>query len=282
MKKLVDKAPIHLVDEAAVDLDLTDDVVEDGEEFQPLTYAELSKGNLLMDSNIDSADFDLEETMFYDGARLEEIDMDLAGLEDYAQAQDESTRKGIQDIGGKPAWGTKTSPIKGDVDPLEIGKMGLDRDAGAEDSYALLRAIGIEEGISEERKSIYRPTVSGTDDVKPHQTKSCKKSHLELSLDAEASEDYSMLPKSSATLSANPTSAPFSLDGKDKAGERYGVDADGNRFPSRFQWWERASSRHALSREIAKKITVMRRSPRMRKLQSKDYWYKPLKEYTDQ
>jgi hypothetical protein len=270
-----------------LDLGSTEDY-EDSEELQPLSVAELSKGNQLIHANTDISDLDIQEAGYHDlDLDPDDAYLDLDEIEDYAQAQNESTRQGIQDIGGKFARGTKANPTKGDLDPLDIETFALDQFAGEEDLIASIRDSGIEEVNFAEweedssAQDILQPELGTAEIQSSSQKKPRKPRQPKSSSKTQVGEDSSIASKPNVTSSPIANAAPFSLDDQDKVDARYGVDSDGNLTPSRFQWWERATSRHAPSRQRAKRNTAVRKSPRVRRLTSKDYWYKPLKLYTE-
>lgn len=274
--------------EAPTDLEFADDV-EDIEEYDLLTAEELAKGPQPDHSAVDSADFDIDAAAISYQSALDAMDSDPADSEEYAPELIKSMKATIQDICGIPVRGTKTNPIKGNWDPVEIDSMAQDREAGAEDSHAILRNSETEEEIYEERvKGSVRPdkqysAVQRDKVEKPRPKKRRKASLVKISPEAEADDGISIssgMNESPSVISAAALTPQGGTEGVLTGSHVVGQHEDNPPF-SRFNWWERATSRHALSRELAKKNTPMRRSPRVHRLQSSDHWYQPLKDYTD-
>lgn len=272
--------------EAPADLEFADDV-EDIEEYDSLTAEELAEGPQLDHSAVESADFDIDAAVISYQSALDAIGSGPADSEEYAPELIESMKATIQDIRGIPVRGTKTNPIKGNWDPVEIDSMAQDREAGAEDSHAILRDSETEEEIYEERvKGSVRPdkqysTVQGDKVEKPRTKKRRKASLLKISPEAEADGGISISSDMNVSPSVHSAAALTPQGGTEGVLAGSHVVGEDNPPLSRFNWWERATSRHALSRELAKRNTPLRRNPRVHRLQSKDHWYQPLKDYTD-
>lgn len=176
-----------------------------------------------------------------------------------------------------------------EADPIEVDEMGMDQIGGGEDQLAFIRDFGIEADRIEEQERQSGPQI---DQQAPplRKTRKAKSGRRDTTRLAEtpgldAPEHARVQPEpdenASVTRSAKPSKPLPSTPSSQERNARYGKDALGNSTPSRFQWWQRATSRDTKSKESAKQVMVMRKSPRARKLQTKDQWYKPLKLYTD-
>ncbi|GHJ88617.1 hypothetical protein NliqN6_5019 [Naganishia liquefaciens] len=259
----------------------------DVEEYESLTAEALAKGPQIDHSAAQGTDFDIIEAMIHNESAIDDVDLGSDDLEDYAPELNVSMRSTIQDIQGIPARGTKTNPIKGNWDPLEIASMAQDREAGAEDSHDILRNFETEETYAE-RDEVTLPLKEQSSSVQTIELKSSrsrrqrKARQLETSSTAGADAyPLNVNAKTKTNTIAGPAKTSTTEDDAVHVGAGLEVMLDQTCALSRFRWWERATSRHALSRTNAKKNTPMRRSPRVQRLNSKHRWYQPLKGYTD-
>ncbi|KAJ9092501.1 hypothetical protein QFC19_008714 [Naganishia cerealis] len=261
--------------------------------FHSLGKEQLSKGPALTLSASEDAYLDATSDFNFadDFVEIDQEDLmrHLQGVEEYAPAQNEAIKQGIKDVGGRPAWGTKGNPLKGDLDPLEVDMMGIDKLAGGEEQSSFFMDIELEEARyavregSERIPGIKQPPhdlAEMNDDVDSLRTPPKKTRFRSRPAKAEGGQ----VPQKELSISQTRLQAVKSMLRSISAEEddaRYGMDGDGNPSYSRFQWWRRATSRHAASFYDAKKVTVQRKALPIHKLSSKDYWYKPLERYTE-
>lgn len=233
---------------------------------------------------------------------------DADNIESYTPAQTDSIKRGIKDVNGRAARGTRDNPLMGDLDPLEVEMMGVDKLAGGEEQVGFVGFFTDEElealMVAERARGGGSGSGDGDgdgeimlDSVAVGKGKVLSSSVLKRTPRAKSrpasntNPHPTALPPPSSTFQPTryPTPPPpspaaalsLSLSSED-TGARYGTDSTGTPTPSRFQWWARATSRHPESLAEAKSVMVMRKSVGVGRLMSGERWFRPVKAYTEQ
>lgn len=254
-----------------------DDVVEEHQPYSQAQLAEEARHRF-------HGDHDIQEfgDHAFDELQLDDIS-ELDDVGEYASEQEASTREEIQAMGGRFQWGTKQNLLKGFEDPMEIGTASLDQDAGGQEAQSVAWDITSQQDEHYAREDVEVPS---TDEAPPavaaaKAKRTPRKSSKSAETVADVTENDSAqktAKKPSTTRRTRKASYPSSLE---ENHARYGMDASGNRTPTRFQWWQRATSRDPRSKQLAQRAMVMRKAPAVRRLTAEEYWYKPLKLYTE-
>lgn len=212
-----------------------------------------------------------------------EGDADDLDFDPLSQEQSESMVRSVEDVRGKFTRGTKANPEKGEFDPQDIYAKETDLLAGGEQATLNLSEMIPDEDREQLRTLTAAKAValnpSPPDQPKPKRRRSVKSA--ETADKGSDSDSASVAPKKPTTTRRTRQAVPLYASLEENS-TRYGMDESGNRTPTRFQWWQRATSRDPRSKEAARRALVTRRAPLVRRLTAQEYWYKPLKLYTEQ
>lgn len=205
----------------------------------------------------------------------------LDAMAEDADAQMEALREEFANVGGKHAWGTKSDPWKGDEDPIDIGLMRMNQDAGGEELHDSMADTVLEQDVyyAQEERVVSKAESGPPLDIPKAKRRKPSKSPA-LASTTTTDDQLPLSSKKPTTTRRTKQAVPFYAS-LEENNARYGMDASGKRTPTRFQWWQRATSRDSRSKELARRALVTRRAPLVRRLMAHDYWYKPLKLYTE-
>lgn len=275
---------LSLVKETSVDVapvEAGDQNKHEFDDLPELTPTQLEKGPDLSVSYDEVTESDQGTSFDFPSHEEQE---ELLGLAlDYAQEESERMSRSLRAIGGNYTRGTKSHPEKGNLDPRQILEMEMEMDAGGEDALSAMRDMISDadwhDGQGPIAVSKNEPEPSPVEPTKAKRTR--RKSAKSAETTADVTKDdsgHATTKKPATTRRTGKAIYPSSLE---ETNARYGMDAAGNRTPTRFQWWQRATSRDPRSKVMAKRVMATRKAPLVRRLTADEYWYKPLKLYTD-